>query len=141
MYMQRPGPGGMQPAYPMMPQMMGGRGAGGRGVPQQRGYPMMGQQGRGGYPVPYGVMPGQQPGRSGRGPIQGRGGGGRGRGGSMQQGGPGFQPIKFNQQARNAGGPLQNQAPAQNAQPPAAPSSMPHGGALTASALASASPE
>merc|ERR1712076_143041 len=31
--------------------------------------------------------------------------------------------------------------PAQNAQPPAAPSSMPHEGALTASALASASPE
>merc|ERR1712076_104456 len=31
--------------------------------------------------------------------------------------------------------------PAQNAQPPAAPSSMPHEGALTASALVSASPE
>lgn len=136
MYMQRPGPGGgMQPAYPMMQPMMGG--PGGRGVPQQRGYPMMGQQGRGGYPVPYGVMP-QQPGRGGRGPMQGRGG--RGRGNNMQ-GGPGFQqqPIKFNQQARNAGGPMPNQAPPQNAAPPAAP--MPHEGALTASALASASPE
>uniref|UniRef100_A0A6U3DAI6 PABP n=1 Tax=Entomoneis paludosa TaxID=265537 RepID=A0A6U3DAI6_9STRA len=137
MYMQRPGPGGgMQPAYPMMPQMMGG--PGGRGVPQQRGYPMMGQQGRGGYPAPYG-MPHQQ-GRGGRGPIQGRGGGGRGRGGSMQ-GGPGFQPIKFNQQARNAGGPMPSQPPQQSAPPQAAPAPMPHEGALTASALASATPE
>ena len=148
MYMQRPGPGGMQPAYPMMPQMMGGPQGGGRGVPQQRGYPMMGQQGRGGYPVPYGVMP-QQPGR-GRGPIQGRGGG-RGRGGPMQQqqGGPGFQPIKFNQQARNAGGPMPNQQappppppPPQQNQPPAGgPAAPSHEGALTASALASATPE
>ena len=55
MYMQRPGPGGaMQPAYPMgMPQMMG---PGGRGGGQRPGvYPMMGQQGRGGYPMPYGL--------------------------------------------------------------------------------------
>jgi polyadenylate-binding protein len=130
MYMQRPGPGGgMQPAYPqMMPQMMGGPG---RGAPQQqRGpYPMMGQQqGRGGYPMPYGGMP--QQGRGGRGGgMPGRGGRGGGRG-PMQQGGPGQQPMKFNQQARNA--PPQAQA---------APQSAPQEGALTASALASASPE
>mmetsp|Transcript_27514 Transcript_27514/g.49773 ORF Transcript_27514/g.49773 Transcript_27514/m.49773 type:complete len:705 (+) Transcript_27514:274-2388(+) len=129
MYMQRPGPGGsMQPAYPMMPQMMGG--PGGRGGAQQpRGmYPMMGQQGRGGYPVPgYGVMP-QPGGPTGRGaPQPGRGGrGGRG---------PGQQNIKFNQQARNAGTP-QGIAPGQPA-PPAISSE----GPLTASALASASPE
>mmetsp|Transcript_15930 Transcript_15930/g.34927 ORF Transcript_15930/g.34927 Transcript_15930/m.34927 type:complete len:709 (-) Transcript_15930:128-2254(-) len=138
MYMQRPGPGGgMQPAYPMMQPMMGG--GGGRGVPQQR-YPMMGQPGRGGgYPVPYGAMP-QQQGRGGRGPIQGRGGG-RGRGGSMQ-GGPGFQPIRFNQQARNAAGQMPNPPPQQSAPPPQpAPAPMPHEGALTASALASATPE
>jgi polyadenylate-binding protein len=137
MYMQRPGPGGaMQPAYPMMPQMMGA----GRGGPQQQqqqqrgGYPMMGQQGRGGYPMPYGVMAGQ-PGRGGRGgPMPGRGG--RGGRGPMPPGGQ--PPIKFNQQARNAGGPppMQNQP---NAQQP--PQAMPHEGALTASALASASPE
>jgi len=130
MYMQRPGPGGgMQPAYPMMPQMMG---PGGRGGPQQRGpYPqMMGQQGRGGYPMPYGGMP--QQGRGGRSaPMQGRGG--RGGRGPMQ--GPGPQGgIKFSQQARNAGGPMPNQ-------PQSAPPPMPHEGALTASALASASPE
>jgi polyadenylate-binding protein len=134
MYMQRPGPGGgMQPAYPqMMPQMMG---APGRGGPQQRGpYPMMGQQqGRGGYPMPYGGMP--QQGRGGRGPMQGGRGGGRGRG--PMQGGPGQQPMKFNQQARNAGGPMQGQPP----QVQAAPQSAPQEGALTASALASASPE
>lgn len=140
MYMQRPGPGGgMQPTYPMMQPMMGGPG-GGRGMPPQRGYPMMAQQGRGGYPVPYGMMP-QHQGRGGRGPIQGRGGSGRGRGGSIQ-GGPGFQPIKFNQQARNAGGPMPSQQAQQSAPPPPpAPAPMPHEGALTASALASASPE
>jgi polyadenylate-binding protein len=122
MYMQRPGPGGaMQPAYPMaMPQMMGPGGRGGG----QRPYPMMGQQGRG-YPMPYGgVMP------------QGRGGrGGRGRGpGGMPGRGPGGQQIKFNQNARNAGGPPppQQQAP---------PQPMMAEGALTASSLASASPE
>lgn len=129
MYMQRgpgpQGPGGMQQAYPMMPQMMGG----GRGIPPQQGrggYPMMGQPGRGGYNMPpYGM--------AGRGvPMQGRGGrmGGRG---PM----PGQPPIKFNQQARNAGGPM-----AMQGQPPQGPPQpMPHEGALTASALASASPE
>lgn len=119
MYMQRPGPGGaMQPAYPMaMPQMMGPGGRGG-----QRPYPMMGQQGRGGYPMPYGgVMPQQGRGR-GRGPAQG-----------MPGRGPGGQQIKFNQQARNAGGPPPPQGPPQQM--------MAAEGALTASALASASPE
>lgn len=147
MYMQRPGPGGaMQPAYPMMPMM--GRGMAG---PQQaaaaaRGvYPMMGQQqppqGRGGYPVPYGVMPGRG-GPGGRGavpPMPGRGGRGQptgGRGPPM----PGQQQqpnIKFNQQARNAGGGMPNQP----GPPPPPPGHMPQEGALTASALASASPE
>jgi polyadenylate-binding protein len=141
MYMQRPGPGGaMQPAYPMMPQMMGGPGGRGGG-PRPGGYPgmMPGQPGRG-YPMPYGMVPGQ-PGRGGRGGrgrgpmIPGRGGPPNpmvGRGPNQQQ-----QNIKFNQQARNAG----------------APGGMPPGpqglvtpspqieGALTASALASASPE
>ena len=64
MSMYRPGPGGsMQPAYPMMPQMMGGPGRGGPGG--RGGYPMMQQQPRagGGYPMPgY-----QMPGRGGRG--------------------------------------------------------------------------
>eukprot|EP00977_Amphora_coffeiformis_P008529 scaffold1931_cov162-Amphora_coffeaeformis.AAC.6 len=127
MYMQRPGPGaGMQPAYPtMMPQMMGGRG----GAVPQRGFPpMMGQQGRGGYPVPYGGV--MQQGRGGgRGdPMGGRGG--RGRGGMPPPGQQG-QGIKFSQQARNAGMP--------GPPPPQAPP--PHEGALTAAALASASPE
>jgi polyadenylate-binding protein len=141
MYMQRPGPGGaMQPAYPMaMPQMMGPGGRGG-GQPRPGAYPMMNQQqqGRGGYPMPYGAgMP--QQGRGGRAPPGGRGGGrGRGPGGPMpgrgpQQGGP---PIKFNEQARNAGGPMPQGAPQQAPSQP-----MPHEGALTASALASASPE
>merc|ERR1712176_1043248 len=117
MYMQRHGPGGaMQPAYPMMPQMMGGPGGGRGGGQQPRGmYPMMGQQGRGSYAMPYGVM---AQGRGGRGvPGPGRGSAGRGnRGpGPMQQGrGPaGGQPIKFNNQVRNAGG-------AQGAMPPGA---------------------
>ncbi|KAL3939486.1 MAG: hypothetical protein SGBAC_005792 [Bacillariaceae sp.] len=122
MYMQRPGPGGaMQPAYPMaMPQMMGPGGRGGG----QRPYPMMGQQGRG-YPMPYGgVMP-----------QQGRGRGGRGRGpGGMPGRGPGGQQMKFNQQARNTGGP----PPPQQQGPP---QPMMAEGALTASALASATPE
>lgn len=141
MYMQRPGPGGaMQPAYPMMPQMMGPGGRGGQ--PPRGGYPMMGQQGRGGYPMPYGVMAQQQQGRGGRGVPPGRGGrGGRGPGGPMQpgRGAPPGGQIKFNQQVRNAGphgmppGPPTGQ-PQQ--QPP-----MPHEGALTASALASATPE
>lgn len=128
MYMQRPGPlgGGMQPAFPMMPQMM----AGGRGMPpQQRGFPMMGQQGRAAYPMPYAGMQG----RVGRAnPMQGRGGRGGGRGPI-----PGQPPLKFNHQVRNAGGPMQPQPP----QPMAPPAPIPHEGALTASALASASPE
>ncbi|KAL3920860.1 MAG: hypothetical protein SGILL_003048 [Bacillariaceae sp.] len=134
MYMQRPGPGGaMQPAYPMMPQMMG---PGGRGGQRPGVYPMMGQQGRGGYPMPYGgVMPQQGRGRGG--PMQqGRGPGGRGRGGPMPgRGAANQQQIKFNQQARNAGGV----PPGAPQQPQQMPSS--EGGALTASALASASPE
>ena len=84
--------------------------------------------------IPHAVrvaMPGH-PGRGGRGPVQGRGG----RGGRGPMPGGGQQPIKFNQQARNAGGP-----PMQNpgGVPPQGPP--PHEGALTASALASASPE
>jgi polyadenylate-binding protein len=147
MYLQRgpAGPAGaMQPAYPMMPQMM----AGGRGAPPgaQRGpggmYPMMGQPPGGrGYPMPYGVMPG----RAGRGPpsaMPGRGGRG-GRGGPLGPGGQ--QPIKFSQQARNAGGPgMPPNQPGMPPGPPPPPPSMqppPHEGALTAAALASASPE
>lgn len=133
--------GGQQRAYPMpqyggMPPQQGGRG---RGGPQGRG------------------------GRGGRGPqgqMQGRGGGpGRG-----PQGQSGQQGIKFNQQVRNQPGgappppapgqapPMQGQAPPppQQAgqQPPPAQGAPPTGGApppaneaLTASALASASPE
>ena len=51
----------------------------------------------------------------------------------------GQQPIKFNQQARNAGGPMGGPVP--QVPPQAPPPSMPHEGALTAAALASASPE
>jgi polyadenylate-binding protein len=127
--MPRGPPGGaMQPAYPMMPQMMG---AGRGGMPQGRGgYPMMGQQPRGGYgAMPYGMAPG----RGGRaGPMQGRGGGGRGRAMPM----PGQPPIKFNHQVRNAVPMNQPPLPPQQIPPP-----MPHEGNLTASALASASPE
>lgn len=145
MYMPgRPGPGGaMQPAYPMMPQMMGGPGRG--GPPPRGGYAVMGQQGRGGmYPMtPYGgVMP--QHGRGG----PGRGGrGGRGHGGPMMHG---QQTIKFNQQARNAGGPPQGPMPGAPGGPggpvppvpqPPQPPPMPVESALTPSALASASPE
>jgi len=148
-YMQRPGPGGaMQPVYPMMPQMMTQPGAGGqpRAGQQPRGYPnVMQQQQRGGvYPMPaYGVVP--QPGRGGRGPNQngGRGGrGGRGSGGQQMQqrvnvpaqGANRGQQLKFNQQARNAGMPAQQPPPQQQPIPQANES-------LTASALASASPE
>jgi polyadenylate-binding protein len=138
MYMPgRPGPGGMQPAYPMGPQMMGGRG----------GYVMQGQPGRpGAYPMPgYGMMP-AQPGRGGpggRGPGRGPGGrgpggpGGRGPGG---RGMPGQPPIKFNQQARNAGGPPPPQGPGMQ-QPPAAQPMPASNEQLTPAALASASPE
>jgi polyadenylate-binding protein len=131
MYMQRQGPGpgpGMQPAYPMMPQMMGA----GRGMPQpgRPGFPMMGPQpARGAFPMaPYGAMAA----RGVRAPMQGRG--------RADARGPlpGQPPIKFNPQVRNATGPMPNQPP----QPPMLPQPpMPHVGALTASALASASPE
>ena len=132
MYMQRGGPGGgMQPAYPMaMPQMMG---PGGRGGQRPGGYPMMQAGGRGGYPMPYG---GVMPGRGGRGPMQGRGPG-RGRGAMAGRGPQGNQQIKFNQQARNAGGA----PPGPGQQPPQAAQQIAPEGALTANALASASPE
>mmetsp|Transcript_15442 Transcript_15442/g.17818 ORF Transcript_15442/g.17818 Transcript_15442/m.17818 type:complete len:708 (-) Transcript_15442:223-2346(-) len=138
MYVQRPGPAGaMQPAYPMMPQMMG---PGGRGGAQRPGgvYPMIGQQGRGGYPMqPYGVLP--QQGRGGRGPVPGTRGRGRGPAGPIPGRGPATQqPIKFNQQARNAAPPPQgNMQPGQPQQGPQPQAEA----ALTASALASATPE
>jgi len=138
MYVQRPGPAGaMQPAYPMMPQMMG---PGGRGGGQRPGgvYPMMGQQGRGGYPMqPYGVMP--QQGRGGRGPVPASRGRGRGPAGPIPGRGPAQQqPIKFNQQARNAAPPPQGNMPP--GQPPQGPQPQADP-ALTASALASATPD
>jgi polyadenylate-binding protein len=188
MYMQRPG-GSMQPAYPMMPQMLaagqqprpGGGGAqqqqqqpGNRGAAGGYGPMMHQQQQRPVFPMPgYGVVPGQ-PGRGGanmRGPPpqqQGRGGqqqlqqagrggppggarapvAGRGvpmpgrgmTGGSAAGvgiGGP--TQLKFNQQARNAGVVSGQQQPSSNMNQPSA-GSQPEG-ALTASALASASPE
>lgn len=125
MYMQRgpPGPGGaMQPAYPMMPQMMGA----GRGMPPPQGrggYPMMGQQPARGYNMPPYGMAARGP------PMQGRGGRLGGRGPMPNQ-----TPIKFNQQVRNANS-------MQGPPPQGPPQMMPHEGALTASALASASPE
>jgi len=111
MYMPRPGPGGMQPSYPVVPQMMGGAGRGGYGM--QQGGPGQQRGGPGGYgPMQgYGMMPAQPGrggrgamGRGGRGPHQGRGGpaGPYGRGRGPAQGGH-QQPIKFSQQARNAG--------------------------------------
>jgi len=110
MYMPRPGPGGMQPSYPVVPQMMGGAGRGGYGM--QQGGPGQQRGGPGGYgPMQgYGMMPAQPGrggrgamGRGGRGPHQGRGGpaGPYGRGRGPAQGHQ--QPIKFSQQARNAG--------------------------------------
>ncbi|GKY97553.1 hypothetical protein MPSEU_000713500 [Mayamaea pseudoterrestris] len=139
--MQRPGPGGMQPAYPMMqPQMMPVRGGpqGGRGGGV---YPMMGQQGRGGYPGMQQQQPGMQQqfmGRGGRGVApMGRGPGGPGgRGG---RGMPGQPPMKFNPQARNTG-PMGGQ-PGQQQMGGPPPSVMAPDSALTAAALASASPE
>jgi polyadenylate-binding protein len=133
MYMpQRPGPpgGAMQPAFPMMPQMMGA----GRGMPPQQrgGFPMMGQQGRAAYPMPYVGLP-QRVGRAN--PMQGRG---RGPGRGPMSGPP---PIKFNHQVRNAGGPMQPHMALAVPPPVQPPPPMPHEGALTASALASASPE
>merc|ERR1712032_933526 len=67
----------------------------------------------------------------------------------MQQGrGPaGGQPIKFNNQVRNAGGPQGAMPPGAQQPPPPPPpppqqqQPLPHEGALTASALASATPE
>jgi len=139
MYMQRGGPGGaMQPAYPMaLPQMMG---PGGRGGQRPGAYPMMGQPGGRGYMAYGGVMAGRGRGQM---PQGGRGGApsGRGRNAPVQgRGGPASnQQIKFSQQARNAGsappGPAQQQPPQASQQMPAPE------GALTASALASASPE
>jgi len=189
MYMQRPG-GSMQPAYPMMPQMLaagqqprGGAGVVGGQQPQQQpgargaagayGPLMHQQQQRPVFPMPgYGVVPGQ-PGRGGanmRGPPppqQGRGGqhtqqAGRGgppggvrapvsgRGGPIPgRGMPGgaasgvvvgaSNQLKFNQQARNAGNVSGQPQPPNSMNQPSM-GSQPEG-ALTASALASASPE
>jgi len=139
-YMQRPGPGGsMQPAYPLMPQGIMGGGRGGGHQPRAM-YPAMGQQGRGGYGMPgYGMAP--QGGRGGRGP-DGRGGrGGRGPPGQPGQGAPvgGPQNIKFNQQARNAGGAPMQGGPIQQQPQQSQPTTSE--GALTPSTLASASPE
>jgi len=150
MYIQRPAPGGsMQPAYPMIPQMMGpGRGgAGGRG-----GYTMIQQQPRGAFPMhQYGNMP--QGGRGGR--ISNQSGrGGRGGRGQLQQGrgtgtvpGRGQSNIKFNQQARNAGpatiastAPIPQQVVSPQQQSEGGPPPTAHE-PLTAAALASASPD
>jgi len=138
MYMQRGGPGGgMQPAYPMaLPQMMG---PGGRGGQRPGSYPMMSQPGGRGYSMPYGgVIQGR--GRGAPMTQGGRGGpqSGRGRNNAAQGRGPGSnQHIKFNPQARNAGS-----LPPGSAQQQSSPQPMPAPeGALTASALASASPE
>ncbi|EEC43385.1 predicted protein [Phaeodactylum tricornutum CCAP 1055/1] len=107
-------PMGAPMGYPGMPMYMQRPGPGGG---MQPAYPMMPQMmGPGGRRVP----------------MAGRGGRGRG-----PMPGPGQQPIKFNQQVRNAGPPMQNQPPHQQG----APQAIPHEGALTASALASASPE
>ena len=144
---------GQVPMYmPGRPQMMAGRG----------GYPGPQMMGRGGYPAPqmmggYGGMMPAQPGRGGRGPLQGQAGRGRGpppgRGPYGPQGGRGQfappgrgAPIKFNQQARNAGpgmgGPPQGApAPMQGGPPPPAAPPAPSNEQLTPAALASASPE
>ena len=89
--------------------------------------------------MPYGMVPGQ-PGRGG-GRGRGRGPMIPGRGGPIPMAvrGPPNPNIKFNQQVRNAGTPggMPSGPMPQGAQPP-----QPHiEGALTASALASASPE
>lgn len=154
MPMYRPGPGGMQPSYPMGPGMMvqGGRG----------GYNMRPGQPGPGYPgMPggaYGMMPAQpgrtgrgvpmQAGRGGRGPLPARGPMPTGRGGPMMggpmqqgRGGPPNSGIKFNQQARNAQGPGMALPPQQGPPQPAAPQPAPANDQLTPAALASASPE
>ncbi|KAL7430849.1 hypothetical protein ACHAXH_001500 [Discostella pseudostelligera] len=170
MYMPRPGgPGGMQPSYPVgVPQMMGGRGGyGGMQVPGQPvrpgGYPMQGygmmpaQPGRGvlgvGGPQAGGGRgrgpPGAAGGGRGGGPVPGPYGGRGGRGPTgMQQGQP---PIKFNQQARNAGpggmppgGPQGSQLPSDGQQgglPPGGEPPIASNDQLTPAALASATPE
>lgn len=130
MYMQ-PGVAGR-----MQPMMMGGRGAGGQ--PMVMGGASGGRGGpAGGYPMPmYGVMPPQQQGRG-----AGRGGRGGGRGGAGRGGAGGN--IKFNQQARNAMAPAGSAAgnPAPPASQPVAPTQQAEASALTAAALAAASPE
>eukprot|EP00591_Stephanopyxis_turris_P010257 CAMPEP_0195517322 /NCGR_PEP_ID=MMETSP0794_2-20130614/10350_1 /TAXON_ID=515487 /ORGANISM="Stephanopyxis turris, Strain CCMP 815" /LENGTH=794 /DNA_ID=CAMNT_0040646105 /DNA_START=128 /DNA_END=2512 /DNA_ORIENTATION=+ len=150
MYMPRAGPGGsMQPTYPMPQMMMGQQGQQPRPGQQPRaGYPMMQQQ-RGGYPMPAYGPGGQQPGGAMGGQNRqqsGRGGGRGGAGGRGPAGAPQMQQPrgpapnapaghKFNNQARNAA------PPAAPAQPAAAQVSPPVNESLTASALASASPE
>jgi polyadenylate-binding protein len=141
MPMYRPGPGGMQPSYPMGPGMMVQGGRGGYNMPpgQPRpGYP--------GMPGGYGMMP-AQPGRTGRGGPMGRGRGPLPARGAPQGRGPmpGRVPanagIKFNQQARNAQGGPGMAPPPQQAPQPAAPQPAPANEQLTPAALASASPE
>jgi len=70
MYLQHPVPnGGLEPAYPIMHQMLG---TPGRGAPRG-GYPLIQPQGRGNYSMTgYSVIP-QQIGRDGRITHQGRG--------------------------------------------------------------------
>jgi len=161
MYMQRPG---MQPAYPMVPQMMPGRGnpgpqggqAGGSGGQGGSRYPMMqGGGGRGVYPMPVYAMTspgGRGGGRGGPGGVQpgvqGRGAGGRG---GRGPGGPHAMRVPPQGGRGPAGGAPAPGAPqvkynqqARNA-PPAAPSAQPAPVAphepLTPAALAAASPE
>jgi len=141
MPMYRQGPGGMQPAYPTMVPMMGGRG----GMAARGPYGMMQQQQQPrGYPMGYqGGMP-QQVGRGGV-RMQGRGGRGRGmqgRGNAPQNGGRGQSEIKFSPQVRNAGPAPQMQQ--QQVPPPSVatgPAPPAPNEALTAAALASATPE
>lgn len=138
----------MQPTYPMMtPQMQH---FAGRGAPMRGPYPaMMQQQQRSGmYQMPpYGAP--QSGGRGGRGgPNQGRGGRGGGRGQPFQ-GGRGQPQLKFNHQARNASTPPSVPVPGvvppqpNPVPPPVAPQvpPPPANESLTASALASATPE
>jgi len=69
MYLQHPVPnGGLEPAFPLMHQMLG---TPGRGAPRG-GYPLIQPQGRGNYSMTgYGVIP-KQIGRGGRTTHQGR---------------------------------------------------------------------
>jgi len=158
MYMQRPG---MQPAYPMVPQMMQGRGGGGGagGAGGQGGggsrYPMMQQGGGGGrgvYPMPVYAMP-QGGGRGGRPGVQ-QGAGGRGAGGRGGRGGPGGPQSmgRGGPHSGGAGGPpgpnsagpgpgLKYNQQARNAPPAAPPAPAAPHEPLTPAALAAASPE